>query len=111
MFISRKRYERIISRLETLETYASRDYDRLKRHDDSIKSLDKVVGEPDRSPYDMGRLMELYYGVKPTPRLSIMETLSQIMDHVGLEVRHTRETVKLAKKPEPKAKAAPKGKK
>lgn len=108
MFISRARYDRLIKRIETLEEYARRDYDRLGNHDKHIKSLNEIVGEERRGLYDMGRLMELYYGAKPAPRLSILETLSQIMDHIGLEVRHTRENLKVVKKPEPKTRVVKK---
>lgn len=101
MFISRKVFTELLNRVDLLEEYTSRDYDRLKDHDKRIDSLDRAVGEDTQNHDRMSRLIELYYGRKPGPALSLNRRVNQIMDHVGLEVRHTTESLEVVKKSQP----------
>lgn len=122
MFISRRKYNNIVSRLNTLERqsethgkFLHRDYEALKSHKSKIDEVIKTVGDTEPTVYDS--ILRHYFGfpgmhVEPHQKpLTLVQKVGQIMDHLGLYEKTTSASVKLAKKPEPKAKAAPAKKK
>lgn len=123
MFIRRRQYNQIISRLNTLERqsethgrFLHRDYEALKSHKNKIDEVIKTVGVEEPSVLDS--MLHHYFGrpfgmhVEPHQKpLTLVQKVSQVMDHLGLYEKTTSASVKLAKKPEPKAKATLKGKK
>lgn len=124
MFITRRKYNQIVSRLGNLERqnethsrFLHNDYEALKSHKNKIDEVIKTVGVEE--PTVMDGLMSHYFGRMfgegrvhfETKRLTLTQKVDQIMEHTGLFEKHTSASVKLAKKPEPKAKATSKGKK
>lgn len=121
MFISKRKYQSITKRLAALErqsaTHAEflhRDYERLDNYFEAIKKIKENIGSPAPSTEDsvLSHFINGYLGLPggasariKTKQLTLNEKIDQMMDHVGLVVKHTSASVKLAKKPEPKPKA------
>ncbi|HYG84605.1 MAG TPA: hypothetical protein VD907_07065 [Verrucomicrobiae bacterium] len=123
MFIRRKNYNQIIKRLDHLERqtkthgeFLHRDYSKLRSDNDRLKALEDTIGQD--APSVMDSMLAHYFAgfagrvsaKGNLKRLTLIEKVEQIMDHLDLVERHTQASVKLAKKPEPaKRKAVKKG--
>lgn len=113
MFIRKAQYSKIIKRLEKLERqnakhaeFLHNDYETLGQYEKHIEEIEKTVGKNNPNIYDSALLGLFSYENHPyyrqAKKLTLIEKVEQIMDHLGLVVKHTQASVKLAKKPEPK---------
>lgn len=130
MFISKRKLMRMERQLQSLNDRVSKCEDKANSNADQIKGIQKTLGEPEdgkhQSVWSLTRMLNTSMfgygwsgydlGVEPK-ELTLWETVNQVIDAAGLEVKKTNAITEVVKVEEPKApvkrkrKAAKKGKK